>query len=201
MERKESIINKFEKAGLVTVVVIWLLRAVFGPDFNFALLVTTTVLSVYYLWFGFFIFNKLRPWDLIHRHIRQSINRFAVVTGILMGVIISQTLIAIIFGFYLFPGTQTVVTISAIVLLLFTGFLVIVQIIDKKSRPHCNRYYLRAGLLGIFLLLLWLVPLETRLEILYKDYPEFRAAYIEYVNNPDCERAIQKLRDERSRFR
>ncbi|TVR42482.1 MAG: hypothetical protein EA394_03405 [Bacteroidia bacterium] len=201
MDRKESIINKFEKAGLVTVVVIWLLRAVFGPAFNFALLVTTTVLSVYYLWFGFFIFTKLRPWDLIHRHIRQSINRFAVITGILMGVIISHTLIAILFGFYFFPGTQAVISVAAVALLLFTGFLIIIKIIDKKSRPHCNRYYLRAGILGVFLLLLWLLPLETKLEILYKDYPEFRAAYIEYVNNPECEQAIHKLREERSRFR
>ncbi len=201
MKQKDTLINKFEKAGLITVIVIWVLRVWFGPAFNYALLLTTTLLAIYYLWFGFFIFNKLRPFDLVHQHKRQSLTPFKIVTSILMGLIISYCLIAILFGFLFFPGMQTAIIFAFVVMVAFAGFIIAYQVIQKKHMAFCNRYYLRMVLFVVFLALLWIPPLEVRLGVLFRDHPDFQEAYIEYSENPECEKAKEKLRQERSRFR
>ncbi len=201
MNKTDTIINKLEKAGLITVVVIWILRAWFGPVFNFSLLVTTTLLAVYYLWFGFFIFNKLQPADLLQHQIRQSITPFQVTTSILMGIITSYALIAIIFGFFFFPGIQTAIISAYVLIGVFTCLMLVHHILKKKKLPFCRRFYVRITVIGFFLLLLGAPPPEYRLQLLFKDYPEFQQAYLEYRKNPDCEETKNRLREERSQFR
>ncbi len=201
MNQQDTLINKFEKAGMLTVLVIWILRAWFGPVLNYALLLTTTLLAIYYLWFGFLIFNKLRLFDLLHQHIRQSLTPFKIITSILMGLFISNCLIAILFGFFFFPGMQTVMTIAFIVMITFTGYIIVYQITKKKHKAFCTRYYKRMALYVLFLGLLWIPPLEVRLGILFREHPDFQEAYMGYRENPDCEETMEKLREERSRFR
>ncbi len=201
MHKRDTIINQLEKAGLITVILIWILRAWFGPVFNFTLLVTTTLLAVYYLWFGFFIFNKLQPADLLQHQVRQSITPFQVTTSILMGMITSYALIAIIFGFFFFPGIQMAIISAFVLIVVFTCFMLFHQIIKKKQLFFCKRYYIRIIVIGFFLILLGAPPLEYRLQLLFKDYPEFQQAYLDYRNNPDCEETKNRLREERSQFR
>ncbi len=201
MKNSEGLISKMEKAGLVTVIIIWLLRAWLGPVLNFALLVTTTLLAVYYLWFGFFVFNGIQPLDLLQRHVRQIFHPFRIVTSILMGFIMSYMLIAILFGFYFFSGVPTVMTSAFGLLVGFVLALLFFTFIKKKEVPHARKFYLRAALMLVGLLLLWLPPVEDRLNILYRGYPEFGEAYMEHMENPDCPEAEERLREERSRFR
>ncbi len=201
MNSKDTLVNKFEKAGLITVIIIWVLRATIGPMFNFTLLVTTTLLAIYYLWFGFFIFNKMQPLDLLHQHNHSHINRFHIVTGIIMGIILSYSLIAIIFGFLFFPGIQTAMISAAALLLLFIIYVLAYDMVKKRHRKLCRRFYLRAAIVGVILAAFLFTPLETKLSILFGDHPNFRDAYLEYSENPDDEEAVERLREERSKFR
>lgn len=201
MKKQDTLINKLEKAGVVTVVAVWILRIFLGPVLNFALLVTTTLLAIYYLWFGFFIFNKLQPFHLLYTEIRQSITPFRTIPTILMGIISSYALIAVLFGFFFYPGMQFMLSSALILLVLFTGVMIGIQTIKKKFDPFCPRMYLRAAGLFIILLILWAPPVEDRLNILFSDYPEFIEAYLDYRANPDDPENIQRLREQRSRFR
>ncbi len=201
MGNNDTIIVKFEKAGLITVLLVWLLRAWFGPVLNYAVLVTTTLLSVYYLWFGFFIFNKLKPLDLLDHRITSQLSRFRVTAGILMGVIISYTLIAIIFGIFFFPGMRAVMLSALIVLLAFTLYIAIYQRVKRHSFDFCRRYFIRAAITGVFLTTLISIPIEDHLKIFFRDHPGFIEAYLDYRQNPECEEKADRLRDERSRFR
>ncbi len=201
MEKKDTLFNKGEKAGAVTVIVLIILRLLVGTMMNYALLIVTTLLAVYYLWFGFFIFNKLQPLDLLNKHALRSLSHFRVAISISMGIVISYALIASLFGMFFYPGIDFMLRSSFILLVAFTGYLVSYQVRRKKSYAFLRHYYVRAASLAIILLLLWLPPLEERLDILFGDHPEFVEAYLEYNENPDHEDAIEKLREERSRFR
>ncbi len=201
MPRKDTLVNKFEKAGLATVIVIWILRAAFGPMFNFSLLLITTLLAIYYLWFGFFIFNKMQPLDLLYQRNHQNISRFHISAGLLSGLILSYSLIAILFGFLFFPGMQTALITALSILLLFTAGIIAYDLVKKKHRKICKRYYYRAAVIGFFLAILLFTPIETRLSVLFRQYPDFQEAYLEYRENPDDEEAEERLREERSRFR
>ncbi len=201
MKNNDTLVNKFEKAGLVTVIIIWLLRATVGPMFNFTLLLTTTLLAIYYLWFGFFIFNKMQPLDLLYQHKHKQISRFHIVAGIVMGVVLSYSLIAITFGFLFFPGIQTAMFSAAGLLILFTIYVLAYDLVKKRHRILCRRFYQRAVIIGAILAALLFIPLETRLSILFRDHPDFQEAYLEYRENPDDEKAEERLREERSKFR
>ncbi len=201
MKQKDTLVNKFEKAGLGTVIIIWVLRGAIGPMFNFTLLLTTTLLAIYYLWFGFFIFNKMQPLDLLYQHKHRQISRFHIVAGIVMGVVLSYSLIAITFGFLFFPGIQTAMISAASILILFTVYMVAYDMVKNRHRKLCRRFYPRAAIVGVVLAALLFIPLETRLSILFRDHPDFQEAYLEYRENPDDEKAEERLREERSKFR
>lgn len=201
MKVKDTIINKFEKAGVVTVIVVMLLRIWLGPMTNTSLLVFTTLLSIYYLWFSFFIFNKLAPLQMLNRDIVLSLYPFQIYITILMGIVLSFTLIAVLAGFMFFPLMHKIMLWAFVALTGFTIYLAIYQIIKKKDLPFLKRYYYRAALYISLLGLLLVPPVETRLNILYKDHPEFIEAYLEWRENPEDEEAQKRLRDIRSRFR
>ncbi len=186
---------------MVTVIVVVLLRIWLGPMTNTSLLVFTTLLSIYYLWFSFFIFNKLAPLQMLNREIVQSLYPFQIYITILMGIVLSFTLIAILAGFMFFPLMHKIMFWAFVALTGFTTYLAIYQIIKKKDFLFLKRYYYRAALYVGLLGLLLIPPVETRLEILYKDHPEFTEAYLEWRENPENEETQERLREIRSRFR
>lgn len=201
MMKRDTIINKFEKSGLVTVLVVILLRVLLGPEANFILLVFITLLSTYYLWFGFFIFNKITPLSLLNRSVTQSLTSFEVYMAIIMGVVISYALIAILTGFFFYPVMPVILGSALTILMAFSLFTFIYKILKKKKISFLESFSIRALVYGILLVLLTVPPLETRLNILFKDYPEFIEAYLDCRENPDDEKKQERLREERSRFR
>ncbi|MFP4065452.1 MAG: hypothetical protein ACLFS0_08120, partial [Bacteroidales bacterium] len=102
---------------------------------------------------------------------------------------------------FFYPGMQFMLASALILLLLFTGVMIGIQYMQKKFDPFCPRMYLRAAGLFIILLILWVPPVEDRLNILFRDHPEFIEAYLDYRDNPDDPENIQRLREQRSRFR
>ncbi len=201
MQKPDTLINKFEKAGLITVLVIMAIRVWLGPDSNFILLVATTILSTYYLWFGFFIFNKLKPQNLLNKNVLRSLKPFQAYVSIIMGIIVSYALIAILTGFFFYPVMQLILLTALLALIAFTVFLIVYQLIKKQKPDYFYRFYYRAAICSILIALLWLPPVEKRLDVLFRNYPVFIEAYLDYRDNPDNDKAREKLREERSRFR
>ncbi len=201
MRFNDKLINKLEKAGGIFVIAIWFLWLWKGPVLNFSLLFSTTLLSIYYLWFGFFLFHKIQPLEILHQHIRRAITPFGIFSSILLGVLMSYGLIGILFGIFFYPGMHFMINSSGIFLIAFTIYIAIYQIRTKKNQNLCRGYYFRIIILLVFLIALRLAPVEKRLEFFYRDYPGFVDAYLEYRENPDDEQVLERLRVERSRFR
>ncbi len=118
-----------------------------------------------------------------------------------MGIMVSYTLIAILFGFFFYPSTPLLLGSAFILLTIFTLLLVVFEVIKKTRVALFHRFYYRAVLYAAITALLWLTPLETRLNLFFRDHEDFIEAYLHFADNPDDEDALERLRSERSRFR
>ncbi len=201
MSNKVTIFNRIETYGIIIVFILMALRGIFGPGLNSLMLYFTTLLAIFYLWLGFFIFTRTMPLDLLDPRRRAQFNPFIISSSIVMGVVYSYTFIAILFGFLFYSGMMFMLGSSFILVLVTTALLYFYD--KQKPVPswYMRQLYKRSILFGAISFILWVTPVDTRLEILFRDHPEFIEAYQHYRENPEDERAIERLREERSRFR
>ncbi len=201
MKRPDTIINKLEKAGAITVIAVIGLRFFWGPLYNFPLLVGTSLLAVFYLWFGFFVFNKIQPLDLLYLEVRQTITPYKIIAPTLMGVVTSYALLAVIFGLFFYPGMQFMIVSTLIILIVFNTTIIALEYIRKSFHACSMRIYIRSAVLVLAMLALLIPPDEARLKVLFKHHPEFIEAYLDYQENPADEANLERLREKRSHFR
>lgn len=198
---KSTSIATIEKFGLTAIALLLCFRIFFNTHLNIFLLSGITLLAVFYLWFGFFLFTKALPLDLIDKRKRAVFTPFKITSSIIMGVVYSLSLIAILYAFFFYPRMQLMLAFSFSLLVISTCLLIVYHRLNRSEWPYVKQFYTRSFLLGLFVLLILIVPVETRLDILYKDHPGFIEAYKDYHNDPNSTEALEKLRDERSKFR
>ncbi len=201
MKKQVTLINKTERFGGLLVMVLITARILIGIELNVALRLSLTLLSVFYMWFGFFIFNRTVPTDLITRKKNLLLNPFRITSSILMGLLYSFCTISLIFSFYFLKGMHLLVGLSTILVILATLLMGAYQWLTKADATYLRQFYLRSALFAILGITFLATPLQTRLEILYGKHPDFVEAYLNYTNNPQEDQAIENLREVRSRFR
>lgn len=201
MEKQLTLLNKIERYGGMLVILLLLGRILIGTDLNVVLRISLTLFSIFYMWFGFLIFNRVVIGDLIHAGRRKVVNPFRIGSSILMGFCYSYCIISIVFSFFFLRGMQFMLSLSTLLLVAGTVFLVIYNWINKNETTYLRQYYLRSAILVVILISLLLTPLEARLKVLYGDHPDFVEAYINYHNNPGNEQFVEPLKEARSQFR
>jgi hypothetical protein len=137
----------------------------------------------------------------LNKSVTQSLTAFEVYMGIAMGIVVSYALIGILFGFFFYPLMPVILGSALAILVSFNIFIFIYRVFKKKKFSFLESFSFRSLLYSLLLVLLTVPPLETRLNILFKDYPEFIEAYIDARENPADEELQEKVREERSRFR
>lgn len=193
--------RKFEKISSLVVFVLLLYRIFIGSEFNVVLRVGLIILSIFYLWFGFFLFNKINFTDLLKREVRNRLNALKTTAGIVMGVVYSFCILAIVYCIY-FYAAMNFVLVTAIIALISSTFLIgLYNTLNMPMQSFYNQFYRRSLIIGVLLFAFWLTPLDAKLDILYKDHPEFIKAYKEYKENPDDPIAKEKLKEARSLFK
>jgi hypothetical protein len=200
-ESQATGLNKTEKYGAIIVLVLLGYRLAFGIALDFFLLTTITLMAVFYLWFGFFLFNRTLPLDLVDRQKRAGFTTFRVVSSILMGLVYSICLIAILYAVFFYPRMQFMLGFSIFLLSVSMAFILVYHWLNRGDGRFLVQFYRRTVILGSFILLILVAPIDRRLELLYADYPGFVEAYRDYRENPECAEALEKLRSERSKFR
>lgn len=201
MDHKDTLINKIERYSALLTILLLTTRILIGTELNVILRISLTILSIFYMWFGFFIFNRLQIMDLLDRRKRGMLNIFKVAGSILMGLCYSYCLTAIIFSLYFFKGMHFMLGLSTFLLVLGTAAIGIYHWFNPGEFSYLKQYYQRSAVIGLFAVILLATPLETRLKVLYRDHPDFVEAYMAYHNDPSQEQVVETLREVRSRFR
>ena len=178
------------------------LRIIFGPVVNSILMVSLVLLAIFYLWFSVLLFNNVNFKQLFPNHPKNpKFNAFKISSSIIMGVVYSFTVISIMFSLFFYPNMELMLGLSVFLLLVSFIFWFFYYRYKKKYKLYLNKFYLRSGVYCLVCLFLIVTPVEKRLEVLFKDHPEFIEAYLNYHENPDDPEAEEELREQRNRFR
>jgi len=199
--KERTVFKRIEIVGTIAIVLLILFRFLFGTSLNGVLLVVLVFQTIYYMWFGFFLFSRVSLRDLATPKSRNQVSPFMVISSIIMGLVYSVATIAMVYGLFFYQGMNVVLSGAVLLIILSSGITLLYHWLNVADRPLLKQYYKRSFILGAFCLALWLTPVDTRLEILFKDYPEFVEAYKNLRDNPDNEEAQQRLREARSYFR
>ncbi len=198
---KPTALNRLERYGAIIVLCLLGFRFLFGVGLDFFLLTAITIMAVFYLWFGFFLFNNAVPLDLLDRRKLVGYTPFRTVSSILMGMVYSLCLIAILYAVFFYTRMQFMLGFSVFLLGVSTTLILIYHWFNRTDSAFLGQYYRRTAILGAFIIGLTFTPVDTRLKLLYAEFPGFIEAYREYRENPDSEQALEQLRSERSKFR
>ncbi len=193
--------KNIEKTGLIIVGLLIILRLIFGTGINVILMTMFVIVAIYYMWFGFFIFNNLRLKQLFSRQEHKRINWFKISTSIVMGLVYSFTLISIMFAILFYSNMNTMLCFSLFFILASGIFLVVYSKYNQLEKQFLYQFYMRSVIYGLICLFLWITPVEKKLNVLFDNHPEFVEAYKDYLENPDDPEVKEKLRKKGKYFR
>ncbi len=194
-------VRQVETAGLVVLIALFAYRLFAGVDSQVLLRTILTMLSIFYMWFGFFLFNYLKPSELLKPRNWKGISAFRITSSIIFGFLYSFSFIAVLFAVNFYSAMNTMVVLAFLLNLGAVLFSLLILQTKKESFTYMRQYIIRSGILCIFFFAVWLTPVNQRLHILFKDQPGFTEAYESYLNNPDDPENLQRLKEERSKFR
>lgn len=193
--------KKFEILTLIVIAVLLSVRIFSGMYFYVFLRVLLVLISIFYMWFGFFLFNEIKLSDLFYSERRQKLSPLKVLLSIAAGLIYSLSFITIIHNMEFYRGMNFLLGFA---FTLNLGLLVVVFVLMRAKtleRKFIKQFLSRSLIFcGLFFIVL-IVPVEKRLNTLYKQHPRFIEAYKAHMLDPDNEEKHQELREERSAFR
>lgn len=201
MDKSKSIYRKIEYYGALFTIALLLFRFLFGTALNGLLITALVFMSIFYMWFGFFLFSKVKIRDLATPKSRSQFIPFVLGSSLIMGLVYSVGTIAIIYGVYFYQGMNFMLGLAFFLILISTAVILLYHWLRGDQSGHLRQFYRRSAILGLFCLIMWLIPINTRLQILFRNHPDFIEAYKNYRANPDDPNADERLRTARSLFR
>lgn len=201
MEATKTIFRKIELYGWLISIALMLYRLIFGTGLNGMLITALVIMAIYYMWFGFFIFTGRSLRDLATPQSRKTFRPFRIASSILMGLVYSFCTIAILHGVFFYDSMNFMLAFAFFLTFLATSFTLVYHKLNPEDGPYLKQFYRRSAILGLFCLALWLTPVNTRLEVLFRKHPDFIEAYKQFKENPGDPQAEEALRQARSVFR
>lgn len=141
-------------------------------DFSTLLLVLSCMgLSILYCFLGVCFLNNLGFKEIRHKIPFKGIVSSRIVLSIFSGIVLSMTIIAILFK-VLWWGASLIG--FSIILPMLSVIAIIALVMYVKTKADFYKYLLiRMGFYGMISFVLFLTPLTTLLEIKYSGYPDY----------------------------
>ncbi len=193
--------KRIERAAIGIVSLMIVLRLILGTNVNVVLMVSLVLLAIYYLWFGVLLFNNVEFHQLFSKYKNPKFNVFKISSSIIMGLIYSFSTLSVMFALYFYSNMNFMLGFAFVLIFLSVVFIVFFNRLKKAEKSYLYQFYIRSAAYGIICLFLLITPVEKRLEVLFRDHPEFVEAYKNHLENPDDPEAEEELRKQRNRFR
>ncbi len=193
--------KKIEATSLLVITFLLIYRVFVGMEVHVFLRVLLTLLAIFYLWFGFFLFNRLGFKDLLKKKEIRKVSAMRVVSSIVAGLLYSFSLIALMFAVNFYQGMQGMMLLALILNLSMLALSVLFFAFYKKDKRYYRQYILRSSVLALVFMAFLFTPVEKRLVRLFQEYPGFIEAYKEYWEEPGNQEKLEKLKEERSAIR
>jgi hypothetical protein len=181
----------FVTLGLVSI----LLNLFLIPFANLFMLLSLSILSVFYLYFSFAFFNGIQLRNIFKKVAYADVSALRIVGAIGTGIALSQTIIGLIFKFNEWPGAFVMMSVG------LSGFLVVAIVgfiqFTKNKIDYYRNIFKRIALFGGLTLILVLLPSNLMFEFKYRNYPTYIEAYKKFIENPTNKELSDKVAAER----
>ena len=165
---------------------------------NILLLLSIVGLSFLYFYAGLAILNGISLKEMFKKETYKNISNLRVFGSIATGLVLSITVIGVMFKYMMWPGSARMLFVS------FLGLLIIFIVALIKSIKKPSKFYqnvlLRCVIYGGVACFFFFTKESTFIAIKYRDYPEYVKAFEEATENPDNEALWQKVDEERQKM-
>ncbi len=150
---------------------------------SWLLFLTSFILSLFYLFFGFFIFNEIKLRGLFKTSSYDKTNTTKIIMSILLGMSLTILLTGIYFKLQLWSGGDSILGLG----LICTGLILLISIIlyFRNKDILFKRWFSRMVIIGGIGLILILTSRSQLIDIYYRGDIEFAELYKQYINNPN----------------
>jgi multisubunit Na+/H+ antiporter MnhG subunit len=194
-------IRKIEITALLLIAALILFRLFAGMQLHVILRILLVLISIFYMWFGFFLFTRMTVKDLSCPNKRKKLSPLKITGSIVAGFIYSLSSIAIIHSLDFYRAMHFLTGLAFFLNLAVLGVVFFFIYMKKEKDIFFYQFLKRSSAMVVLFLVILLTPVEKRLGLLYKDHPRFIEAYTAYMEDPDDPERLNHLREERSAFR
>lgn len=187
--------KKFELIFVILGLVSILLNLFLIPFANLFMLLSLSILSFFYLYFSFAFFNGIQLRNIFKKEAYKETNALRIIGAIGTGIVLSQTIIGLIFKFNEWPGAFVMMSVglSGLTVVTIVG---LIQFLKNKI-DYYRLIFKRIVLFGGLTLLLLLLPSSLIFEFKYRNYPDFIHARKQSIDNPGNKELYDKAEAER----
>ncbi len=194
-------IRRIEITALLVIAVLIFFRLLAGMQLHVILRILLVLISIFYMWFGFFLFTRMTIKDLSCSNKRKKLSSLKITGSITAGFIYSLSFIAIIHALDFYRGMHFLSGLAFFLNLGVLGIVFFFLYVKKEKDAFYKQFLKRSSAMVLLFMIILLAPVEKRLDMLYRGHPRFIEAYTAYMGDPDNPEIINQLREERSAFR
>lgn len=160
--------------------------------------VSLSLLSLFYFYLGFALFNDVPLQRLFKKDSYQGTSTQRIAGGIATGIGITIVLTGVLFKIQTWPGANTNIASGLVVLSAILVISVIMYL--KTSSVYYTRILKRIAIYGALGVVLLLLPKYTILEFKYRNYPGYVEAVKKAQGSPGNPGLWQKVDEERQKI-
>jgi len=174
---------RLEKISAIVVLISLIMKLLLIPGGNTLFTLSLSLIACIYYPLGFAFFNQIRLRQAFEKKTYKDISVKRIVGGVGTGIALAITIVGILFKFQLWYGASTNLRIG-----LFLALIILVISLVKFIKSK-DEYYLRiikrAVLIGVFGLIIALIPSLTLAKIQFRKHPKYIKAYEMFLSNPE----------------
>ncbi|MPQ48895.1 hypothetical protein GCQ56_18000 [Marinifilum sp. N1E240] len=146
-------------------------------------IISMTCLAILYMYLSFALFNDIPIKGIFKKDSYTKISKLRVFGTIVTGLVLSVSIIGILFKSQLYPYSSILLA-EGVIGLFIAAIVAFVQLKRSKDKFYFN-ILKRIVIIGILSIIFYLIPREKILEISYRNHPEYVEAIKKAWTNPD----------------
>jgi glucan phosphoethanolaminetransferase (alkaline phosphatase superfamily) len=185
-----------ERACLTLSLLGILLKLLLIRSGNPVLIISASLLSFVYFYFGFALLNGIGFRAMFKKASYANISTGRILGAIGVGFFLSIILIGLLFKLMIWNGAQEMITIGATGLFMVLLAACVVMVIKRKSLDSFYKgIFVRGGVALLLAVIVFLTPGRSLIRIYHRDNPAFAELMIKALENPQDEE-LQKQYEE-----
>ena len=179
--------------GILSILAL-LLSLFLVPGANMAMVLGFGVLSVFYMYASFALFNGVSGRAIFKKESYFGIPRIRLIGAALTGIALSVCAIGILFKMMSWPGANNNLGMGLVAV--FIALIVGITRYSKSKDAFYIRLFKRIVVYGGLALVLFILPSEVWIDFKYRNHPAYREALKNATADPSNQELWEKVHEE-----